>query len=543
MRTKRLFKSIGMALCLMCLGSLIAACGGGGGGSSSDSTAAPSGTGSVAVLVTDGPSAEVEALILTINKISLIPAGNGEAVVIYDDPQPDTINVLNYKSKEEPYFLTLKNEVPAGHYTKIRLEIENIAVEGGPCADQNIKLPSGKIDLNPRGGFYVNEGESIAIQLDFDANKWFNLHEAGNSGKCILRPVIFVDIATIGLQQRCPKIIKGTIEAIDRSEDGNTRFQLKPAGHRGTLWVIVDDGTVIIDENGASANESILQKNDTVHVRGRLTRDGILASLVVEGDVLKVHGTSNGAVQNDDAGLFFPFTLDSGEELIGTFKVRVSEDTLVLLDCNTPGSLENIGEHTQATVIAKFSAEKGLMAAAILIETAEVKGELTEINDPQSPETSYQFVIQKGDGTSETIGVPPNTPIHLVGDGPLQIADLKQLVNTCEVYPSVRVLLDTATPDTQTALQVLVYPEEITGTVFSVDTTDSIIVLTVAGVNKKIKVDGSAKIYKSGEDSQDLLLEDIAEGDTVTVFGIPACTADPEDADFIAYAVVLNGWN
>jgi len=170
--------------------------------------------------------------------------------------------------------------------------------------------------------------------------------------------------------------------------------------------------------------------------------------------------------------------------------------------CNTPGSLDNIGEHTQATVIAKFSAEKGLMAAAILIETAEVKGALTEINDPQSPETAYQFVIQKGDGTSETIGVPPNTPIHLVGDGPLQIADLKQLVYTCEVNPSVRVLLDTATPDTQTALQVLVYPEELTGTVFSVDTTDSIIVLAVAGVNKKIQVDGSAKIYKSDEDSQ-----------------------------------------
>lgn len=539
MKTKGLFKSIGMAAGLMCLGFMIAACGGGGGGSSSGGPAAPSGTGSVAVLITDGPSAEVEALILTISKISLIPAGNKEAVVVYDDPQPETINVLDYKSKEEPYFLTLKDEVPAGYYEKIRLEIENIDVIGGPCEEKRIKLPSGKIDLNPRGGFYVKEGEAIAIQLDFDANKWFNLHEAGNSGKCILRPVIFVDIDTLGLQSRCPKIIKGTI--VDK--DGDTKFLLKPAGNRGTVWVIVDQNTVIVDENGVFKDESILNEEDTVYVRGRLTRDGVLASLVVEGEIWKVDGTATDEVQTDESGLFFPFRPDSGEALIDGINVRVSEDTPILLGCNTPGSLDDIGQDTPVTVIGKISAEKGFIAAAVLIEAAEVKGELTEIKDPQSTETAYPFVIQKGDGSSQTIVVPPDTPIHLVGDGPLEISELKELVNTCKVYPSVRVLLDASAPDSQTALKVLVYPEELTGKVISVDPAEAIIVLNVDGVDKKIKVDGSAKIFESDENCEILFLKDIEEGDNVTVFGIPSCTTDdPNDPDFTAYTVVVNGW-
>ena len=540
MRTRRLFKSIGVAMSLMCLGFLITACGGGGGsGSSSDSPTAPSGTGSVAVLITDGPSAEMNELSLEISRISLIPAGNGEAVVIYDDPQPDKINVLDYKSKEEPYFLTLKDEVPAGYYAKIRLEIDNITVKGLPCEGKDIKLPSGKIDLNPRGGFYVEEGESIAIQLDFDANKSFNLHQAGNSGKCILRPVIFVDIHTIDSQPRCPKIIKGTIEDIDSSEDGNTKFLLKPAGNRGTVWVIVDDDTVIAHDDGkVDKNASTLKPGDTVYVRGRLTRDGILASLVVEGVVLKVHGTAN----DDATDLFFQFTPDAGEAVTYPINVLASEDTLILLDCNTPGSLENIGQGTKATVIGKLSAD-GLIAAAILLEAAEVTGKLTEIT-PQDAATSYQFVIKKDDGNEEKIVVPADTPIHLVGDGELEISELKQLVNVCEVFPRVRVLVDTATPGVKTALKVLVYPEELTGTVASVDPNKGSMVLKVEGVDQAIQVDESAKIFKSGETCEDLSLEDIAEGDDVTVFGIPTCTTtDSTDPNFIAYAVVVNGWN
>jgi hypothetical protein len=528
---------MGMALNLISLAALLAACGGGGGGSSAGSSpATATGTGSVAVLITDGPSVDMNALLLTITKVSLIPASDDREVVIYEDQLSDRVNVLAYKTEDEPFFLTLKNEVPAGTYSKIRLEIENIEIQGGPCADKNIKLPSGKIDLNPRGGFHVDEGETIAIQLDFDANKWINLHEAGNSGKCILRPVIFVDIHTLGQKERCPKIVKGTIEAT-----GASKFLLKPVGNRGTVWVVLDETTVVIDATGAVGDESDLNAGDTVFVRGRLTSDGLLASLVVEGDLLKISGTSNGVVQNN----VFPFTPDSGEELIGTASVQVSDGTLVLLDCNTEGSVNDIGDGMRATVVGKLDLDKGLfVAVAVLVESIEVVGELTDITGPtSSAPPAYQFVVT-APGGPETIVVPDGTTISLMGNGSLTIPELQKLVTVCGVHPNVRVFVDSSVPNPKTALNVLVYPEELTGIVRSVALNARIIELDVAGSVKKIKVAEGAKIIKSAEDSMDLdlsnIAERIAENIFVTVFGIPTCTEDTEDPDFVANAVVWN---
>jgi hypothetical protein len=535
---KRLFKSMGMALILICLAALLAACGGGGGGGSAGSSpATASGTGSVAVLITDGPSVDMDALWLTITKVSLIPADDGKEVVIYDDQTPDRVNVLAYKTEDEPFFLTLKNEVPAGSYSKIRLEIENIEIEGGPCADKRIKLPSGKIDLNPRGGFHVDEGETIAIQLDFDANKWINLHEAGNSGKCILRPVIFVDIHALGQKERCPKIVKGAIEAI-----GESKILLKPEGNRGTVWVILDETTVVIDATGAVGDKSDLNAGDTVFVRGRLTSEGLLASLVVEGDLLKVSGTAHGVVQ----GNVFPFTPDPGEEVIGNTSVQVSGGTLVLLDCNTEGSINDIGDGTRATVVGKLDLQNGLLiAVAVLIESTEVVGELTDIIGPTSSVSpAYQFVITTPGG-SETIVVSDGTPISLIGNGALTIPDLQKLSTVCGVHPKVRVFVDSSIPDPKTALSVRVYPEELTGIVRSIALDTRIIELDVGGSVEKIQVADEAKIIKSAQDSLDLAMENIAEhiGEniSVTVFGIPTCTEDAQDPDFVAHAVVWNG--
>jgi len=48
-----------------------------------------------------------------------------------------------------------------------------------------VKLPSGKIDLNPRGDFEVTAGATLSIRIDIDADKSIKLHQAGQSGKCI----------------------------------------------------------------------------------------------------------------------------------------------------------------------------------------------------------------------------------------------------------------------------------------------------------------------------------------------------------------------
>jgi hypothetical protein len=72
--------------------------------------------------------------------------------------------------RNEDLLLTVKKRIPAGFYEKIRLEIDDIRSEGGPCDEPGkyFKLPSGKIDLNPRGGIFVKSGQTLSIRLDID---------------------------------------------------------------------------------------------------------------------------------------------------------------------------------------------------------------------------------------------------------------------------------------------------------------------------------------------------------------------------------------
>ncbi|MBW2613306.1 MAG: DUF4382 domain-containing protein [Deltaproteobacteria bacterium] len=115
----------------------------------------------------------------------MIPAEDSdlEQVVIYQDLQGHTVNLLALR--DEDLLFTVKDGIPAGVYEKIRLQISDIepvpaaGVETICDGEMEIKLPSGKIDLNPQGGFAIVAGEMLSIKLDIDAEKSIRLHPAG----------------------------------------------------------------------------------------------------------------------------------------------------------------------------------------------------------------------------------------------------------------------------------------------------------------------------------------------------------------------------
>jgi len=160
----------------------------GGGGSSS----AP-GTGSVSILLTDGPSEDFDEINLTITEIRLL--GNEQQVVIFQGQE--TINLLDLKNHADLF--ALKDEVPEGSYEKIRLILSDVALinkndVGDIIEEHHPQLPAnGKIDLNPRGSFYISADETTNIQIDIDADKAIHIKETGN-GKYKFRPVVFVDV-------------------------------------------------------------------------------------------------------------------------------------------------------------------------------------------------------------------------------------------------------------------------------------------------------------------------------------------------------------
>lgn len=191
------------------LGALLASCGGGSGGSSS----AGDGVGSVAVLLTDGPSSDYDQVNLTITQIELI-GDNGASAVVFSGER--TVNLLDLSDDAEVFSLV---DAPAGIYHKIRftvtaLQLVKLDDAGEVVETVEPELPAnGKIDLNPRMDFIVSGDEPLVLQLDLDADKSFQVLRLGN-GKYRFRPVVFVEIVSGAVLGRYARL-EGTIADVD----------------------------------------------------------------------------------------------------------------------------------------------------------------------------------------------------------------------------------------------------------------------------------------------------------------------------------------
>lgn len=181
-------KSTLLAIALLTL----AACGGGGGSGGVETLSARN-TGSVGILLTDGPTAEFDIINITLREIRLL--SDTGSVTIFSGSK--TFDLLKMRSHSELFALT--TDVASGKFDKIRLMVDKIELiklaANGDVAERNdVKLSgNGKIDLNPRGPLYITAGETLLIQIDIDAEKSLKIHESGN-GIWHFRPVIFVDV-------------------------------------------------------------------------------------------------------------------------------------------------------------------------------------------------------------------------------------------------------------------------------------------------------------------------------------------------------------
>lgn len=519
---------------LMIGGFLLGGCGSGGGGSGSSTLS--SGSGNVALLVADGPADDYEEIWICVTKVSLIPSDknpNRSPAVIFESDECHEINLLELR--DEDFLLTIKKRVPAGWYSKIRLEVKDIWAVGGPCG--TFKLPSNRIDLNPRGDFQVRSGETISIRLDIDANKSINLHEAGNSGKCIFRPVVFVDIDTIISPQRCPLILAGEIERLLPSESNIEGFALNLFGRRGTIDVWLSDNprlpTIIFGEDGFRVRRSELQPGQEVRVKGKITSKGDLtASVIIIGDVLNVKGTVVSPV--DDATSIFPLWLDEGQELTGgQVNVEVTPATFILLGCDEEVGIEAIQRGKRARIVGKYDVgEEVFRAVAVFLKSEEIIGDLLGIERATG---GTNLIIEYEDGDDPvTVFLPSETPIYLQGDGEISIGLLNQILINCGPK-KVRVELDPEETE-PTAKEVRVQQERLYGKVVRINSGERVVYLNDGN---RVKIQESATILLNTKRADlPVDFDEINIGDELTLYGLKAC--DALDDDFYAYIVLIN---
>lgn len=236
-----------------------------GGSTSTIGTTAQNGR--VSLLITDAPSPVFDQINITLESVSFLSDGdNANEVVIFDESK--VINLLALQNYSD---LLVTTSVPAGSYSKIRLQVSKVElvkldpVDGSVLSTEIAKLPSGKIDLNPQESFVVTGGGYLMIELDMDANKSIHVVATGND-KYIFRPVIFVNI--LGEEELKLVILDGKVLA--KSDEG---FQLCDAAAtevtdscsevRFSAYTIVQND--LIEEVTSDA----IEDNDMVTVLGK----------------------------------------------------------------------------------------------------------------------------------------------------------------------------------------------------------------------------------------------------------------------------------
>ncbi len=253
------------------LTALLSSCSSGGGGSSSQAGISVKGSqssGSVALLLTDAPTNEFDQIKIKVTSAELL--GEDSRIEIFNDPEGTVIDLLSLRS--ESTLLSISENVPVGEYHKIRLSVTEVLLceldeDGNVAREEVAKLPAnGKIDLNPRGSFRVEQGETLVIQLDLDANNSIHVVGAGNGNngrrRYIFRPQVYVSIIAERLEGKLVRLT-GKIEELDLAAG---TFKLCPEGTSfgDAIELGADDDSAEEDNSG--------NNNNNAEVRGRPSR-------------------------------------------------------------------------------------------------------------------------------------------------------------------------------------------------------------------------------------------------------------------------------
>lgn len=445
------------------------------------------------------------------------PCGREKVVTLFSSEEGYTLDLLQYR--DDDFLLLLNEEVPAGRYCKIRMRISEVRAEGGPCEYLDIKLPGGKIDLNPRGPFELGENELIYLRLDIDVDKSIHLHATGTD-KCIFRPVVFVDILGGEELSPCPRFIRGQVEEL-HDEYGDPvpeSFMLKRhekdgGDCLGEIRVCMPDDALVFVGGMGFGSHADLEEGGYVTVWGAMREGCFTASLVILGDCLAVKGSIEEASGCEE----FLLKPDTSEEIAGSVRVVLPEGAPVFAGCGTPAERDVLDAGMRVLVAGVFDADdQALCAALVLVQADELSGVLGAVDCAAG---GCSFVIEAEAGRVREVAVPKGARIALEGDVPIPGNMIPLLA--CNPY-HIRVV---AGRDNASA-KVLVAPESLAGTVEK-----------VYPYSRTLQVDGLSvrmMLHATGvhidEDGDTLVSLDILKpGDRITCFGLKSCSEDLED--------------
>jgi len=380
---------------------LLASCGGGGDSGAPTLTAT---TASVGIILTDSsaidgaiaavvPAAAMEnnhesmSLWVTFSSVELRGDDGNQVIFLADADDPaKMVDLFTLKDSLELFFVN--EAVMPGTYNKIRMQVDSVELCTTETADsvedcEDVKMPSGKIDFNPRDEFTIVAGDIVLMTLDVDANKSIKLTE--NPNKKILRPVVFVTIDSNPAFEEGLVRVSGVVAG----QEGNGFLLCSaefatPLGMANTqselnemcIDVVVTSKTGLFNETGEPVEVDMLPKDVTVIGLLQLAADEgdlplatplaeaaeimptpfQIVAAVVEGGVPETWDRYRGALASD----FEPDTELPGS---GTFKFAMAVEAVPAADevPEVPAVLARVYEKSR---IFALSIENGLTEIA-----------------------------------------------------------------------------------------------------------------------------------------------------------------------------------
>lgn len=202
------------------------------------------GKGHMNVHLTDAPG-DYDAVNVDIQAIKIhytsfeTDTTNNEGEWIELPVEPVTVNLLDFTNGLDT--LLSSADLEPGHYREMRLVLgdnNSVVVDG---KTEWLKVPSGQ-----SSGFKIKfrtdlkSGENLDVTVDFDADK--SVHQAGNSGKYILKPVLHA-----------------YVEEGEPMESGSLSGVVEPMDANPSVYAIMnsDTTTTSIDTTGSFKFENL----------------------------------------------------------------------------------------------------------------------------------------------------------------------------------------------------------------------------------------------------------------------------------------------
>jgi hypothetical protein len=511
---------------------MLIGCGSGGGSGSSDGTSSNMGT--AAVFIKDDPTPEYDSIILCINKATLEPG----SVTLFESETCHEIDLLDLQ--EKPFLLTVK-DIPAGKYDQIRLGVDYIETDGGPCDDLDIKIPSGIIKVNPQGPIWVKSGDKLAFEIDIHAKRSLNLHQAGNSQKCIFRPVIIAAVTNLGNilpENKCPRILDGTITEIKEVDGEIKEFKLRLShDSKCQIRIRVNEDTIVFDANGSFTTVDALKVGQKVKVRGEILEDAsLLASVIAIGDLIKLYGTVNQII-SENGDLVFEMKLPYGQVVVDeTINVVVDYQTLILKDCKTEVDRDAVKPGIGVRAIGKIS-QGDLLAIVLFLEKRKNYGTIVEMVPSESGSGYDLQFIPAGAIVPSPVFLLDDADVAFEGDGEIGKDLLAELVD-CEPRKA-RIDFNEMDPDMADSVEVK--DDVIEGKIETTDPDYRQIKLQGA-FGTIIEIQKYATIIKYG---QLISFGELKYNDEIRVFGLSGCPrpvdtlVSADHADFYGFVIIV----